>query len=707
VIINELLSHATGEQMIELRNTSDEPAAIGGWFLSDNAAALKKFRISDGTTLGLGAFVTFSQSQFNTGSNAFLLDRARGGELWLSAADLAGNLTGFRTRVKFGAASADVSFGRFEISGQTEFVAQSARTFGNTNAAPLVGPVVISEIMYNPQGAVAGATEFIELHNISGSSVDLFDPARPTNTWRLSDGIEFTFPQGVTLAPDARLLVVEFDPVADPVTLAAFRTHYSAPSATVLGPYSGRLDNAGESIDLLKPDLPDGAFVPYVLVDEVNYRDSAPWPSGVVDGGGFSLQRRNSAAFGNDPANWHASLPTAGAPNNPGASAPPVIVQSPTGTNALVNGALTLQAAATGTGPLLWQWRFNGVELPDATNSSFFIDYLRLDDSGSYDVFVRNSAGPAFSAVAQVIVVEPPTILTAPPSTYSTNAGSNVTFSVVLVGSPPLQFQWKRDGVDLPGANTATLSLSNLTLNDMAQYTLSISNPYGVATANVTLLVLVRPGVTNNPVPQTVVQGGTAIFSATGGPIHPLLPMTNRWLRQGAFWPSPGLPILVITNCHPTNTGGFRCQFLNAAGNVTSLAAQLTVLPDFDGDGMGDSWETNYFGLSTNNSGDGVLDFDGDGMSNRDEFVAGTNPTNAASVLKLTFTSTNTAVLRFIAESNHFYVVECRTNLTTAPWIAFTNLVGSTLVRTALVNAPYPPPEDERYYRIVTPAAPQ
>jgi hypothetical protein len=94
-------------------------------------------------------------------------------------------------------------------------------------------------------------------------------------------------------------------------------------------------------------------------------------------------------------------------------------------------------------------------------------------------------------------------------------------------------------------------------------------------------------------------------------------------------------------------------------------------------------------------------------MSNRDEFVAGTNPTNAASVLKLTFISTNNAVLRFIAESNHFYAVECRTNLTTAPWIALTNLVGSTLVRTAFVNVPYPPADDERYYRIVTPAAPQ
>ena len=65
--------------------------------------------------------------------------------------------------------------------------------------------------------------------------------------------------------------------------------------------------------ELLKPEQPDGSFVPYVLVDHVNYRDSAPWPGGATDGGGDSLQRRNSGAYGNDPANWTAAAATPGA----------------------------------------------------------------------------------------------------------------------------------------------------------------------------------------------------------------------------------------------------------------------------------------------------------------------------------------------------------------------------------------------------------
>ncbi|HTD66513.1 MAG TPA: lamin tail domain-containing protein, partial [Candidatus Limnocylindria bacterium] len=190
VAINEILTHANSplEDTIELRNIDGLGADVSGWFLSDNASVPKKFRIANGTTLGANGFVLISESQFNTGVSAFSLDRARGGELWLSAADSSGNLTGFRTGVKFGAAAEGVSFGSYQASGGAEFVAQNSRTLPGANAGPLVGPVVINELMYHPPDGVAAATEFIELRNITGAPVNLFDPARPTNTWRLGDG---------------------------------------------------------------------------------------------------------------------------------------------------------------------------------------------------------------------------------------------------------------------------------------------------------------------------------------------------------------------------------------------------------------------------------------------------------------------------------------------------------------------------------------
>ncbi len=716
VAINEILTHANNplEDTIELRNATSGDVSIGGWFLSDNAAVLKKFRIPDGTTISGSGFVQFFESQFNTGgTNAFTLDRARGGELWLSAADTATNLTGFRTRVKFGAASDGVSFGRYEVGGGVEFVAQTSRTLGTNNAGPLVGPVMINEIMYNPASGLSGATEFIEVRNITGAPVSLFDPARPTNVWRLANAVDFSFPQGTNLAANGYLLVVDFDPVADPAALASFRARYNvSASVPVLGPYLGKLDNGGETIELLRPDLPAGEFIPYVLVDSVSYGASAPWPSGFVNGSGFSLQRRVANSYGNNAANWVGALPTAGAANNVSGFVPPVITQSPINTHVLLNANLTLQAAATGDDPISWQWRFNGAKLPDQTNSTLFLDYVQPADAGAYDVYAINPGGSAFSAPAQVVIAEVPFILTAPPGIYGTNAGSNVTFTVVAGGTPPLSYQWKANGVDVPGATTPSLAFTNIGLEQMGVYGLTISNAYGVTTTNITLLVLIKPVVTNHIVAQTVLQGGTATFSLVAGPNHPLLPLGYRWLRAGAAVQVGPVPILVLSNVQFSST--IRVALTNPAqlnaNQIFSPSAgtvMLTMLPDVDGDGMSDWWETNYFGTvnTTNNPGNAVQDPDGDGMINRDEYLAGTDPTNALSVLKIVLTATNANVLQFVAQTNISYSVQWRTNLTSPMWNNLTGIAAGSLVRTVQVNA-VAPPSEQKYFRIVTPIVP-
>jgi hypothetical protein len=131
----------------------------------------------------------------------------------------------------------------------------------------------------------------------------------------------------------------------------------------------------------------------------------------------------------------------------------------------------------------------------------------------------------------------------------------------------------------------------------------------------------------------------------------------------------------------------------------------LTVLPDNDGDGMADFWEVLY-GMNTNNAADAVLDLDGDGVINRDEYVAGTDPTDSTSLLKLVITATNSAVLEFVAQTNTSYTVQYRTNLTTAVWSNLTSIVAQTFVSTVQVNVPKPPPERARFYRIVTPLVP-
>jgi hypothetical protein len=336
VLINEALAHTDPplEDAIEFYNPTASAVNVGGWYLSNSQDDRQKYQIPAGTTIPAGGYAVIYEYQFNNGtSNAFTLNSAHGDEVWLSAAT-AGVETGYRATVAFGASFNGVSFGRVPTSTGVDFVPLSQRTFGVdnpstlaqfrtgtglTNSGPAISPVVINEIMYNPPEAGAGSTEFIELLNGSGTTVPLYDTAHTTNHWKLGGGVDYTFPDGVSLAADASLLVVNFDPVIDPTALTAFRAFYSiSPSVPVYGPYSGKLDNGGDTIELLQPDNPqqapnpDAGFVPYVIVDRVSYTDELPWPTGAVDGGGLSLHRTGAGVYGNEPLNWFAAAPNPG-----------------------------------------------------------------------------------------------------------------------------------------------------------------------------------------------------------------------------------------------------------------------------------------------------------------------------------------------------------------------------------------------------------
>jgi hypothetical protein len=159
-------------------------------------------------------------------------------------------------------------------------------------------PVRIGELMVNPPGG--SAYEFVEIRNIS---------SRPVNLAGFTfEGIGFRFPPNSTL-PGRGVWVLASD--NNP---AAFVGRY--PTLTVVGWYSGALDNAGEAIVLR--DAAGG------MVDRVVYGVDAGWPD--VAGNGRSLERTRFDLDPGDPAAWEASTMVGG---SPGVILPPAATVSP------------------------------------------------------------------------------------------------------------------------------------------------------------------------------------------------------------------------------------------------------------------------------------------------------------------------------------------------------------------------------------------
>ena len=127
----------------------------------------------------------------------------------------------------------------------------------------------------------------------------------------------------------------------------------------------------------------------------------------------------------------------------------------------------TFSVTASGTSPLTYQWRRNGVAISGATSSSYVLDPTSAasDNGAQYSVVVSNIAGNITSATATLTVNVAPGITTQPAS-ITVNAPNSATFTVVVSGTAPLSYQWRRNGSNISGATSASYVLNPTAGND-------------------------------------------------------------------------------------------------------------------------------------------------------------------------------------------------------------------------------------------------
>jgi hypothetical protein len=126
-----------------------------------------------------------------------------------------------------------------------------------TTARCVAGPdsiVTFNEVHYHPPTETE--PEWIELHNQMAVRVDL-------GAWEIKGGIEFTFPEGTILEPGAFVVV----------------SSLLGTPAGALGPFTGKLNNAGEEVRLHERH---GR-----MMDSLRYEYGGKWPT-VPDGEGYS-----------------------------------------------------------------------------------------------------------------------------------------------------------------------------------------------------------------------------------------------------------------------------------------------------------------------------------------------------------------------------------------------------------------------------------
>lgn len=179
-----------------------------------------------------------------------------------------------------------------------------------------------------------------------------------------------------------------------------------------------------------------------------------------------------------------------------------------------------------------------------------------------------------------------------------------------------------------------------------------------------------RPRIELQPQDLIVTNGSIATFSISA---KGALPIYYQWYFNNSPVQDATNAVLNIFNVNASNNGNYYIVVSNYLSVITSKVTRLTVeTTDDDGDGMPDDWEIT-FGLDPHNNMDAALDNDNDGLTNLQEFLAGTDPTDPSSVLRLSifpfsFNNTSNILIEFTAVAGKTYVLEFRDKVGAGMW---------------------------------------
>ena len=165
--------------------------------------------------------------------------------------------------------------------------------------------------------------------------------------------------------------------------------------------------------------------------------------------------------------------------------------------------------------------------------------------------------------------------------TNSVYGGTVVTLTVPVVGLPPLQYQWQKNGTNLPGATSATLVLSNILAADAANYDVLVGNAAGTnASAGLRLTVNPpsAPFFTRQPGPGMVTNYVGSLVTLAGA-VSGTQPIACQWQHNGTNIFNATASSLALASLPPGAAGTYTLVASNQYGFTNSAAVVLTVLP--------------------------------------------------------------------------------------------------------------------------------
>jgi hypothetical protein len=234
------------------------------------------------------------------------------------------------------------------------------------------------------------------------------------------------------------------------------------------------------------------------------------------------------------------------------------------------------------------QWKKDNTDLGYGNLTTFTKTSAADSDAGVYTVTVSDSSGTVTSSATTVSVGDPVAIITHPVPSQTVLTGGMASMTVVASGPGVLTYQWYKDGIAVPNATNATLTITSVKARDAGLYAVYVGSEYQQGddrafSFSSILSVRSPPEIVTQPTNVTAIIGSSAELSVLAAGDQP---MTYRWkkagmpLIDGPIYSGGAQSSLLVKTVSSAEAGEYTVTVSNQYGSVTSSPATLVAITD-------------------------------------------------------------------------------------------------------------------------------
>lgn len=167
---------------------------------------------------------------------------------------------------------------------------------------------------------------------------------------------------------------------------------------------------------------------------------------------------------------------------------PPTITLQPISQTVIFGNPVTFNIQAQGTEPLSYQWKINGIDDLNETNSTYTIPNIKVNVS-DITCRVKNIGGSVISNSVNITLINPPSIVSQPLPIVIKKPNESLSLILKIEGDKPFNFRWYKNDIDT-GITDEIFTINSLEITDSGTYKCVVSNIAGSETTKDIVVVV-------------------------------------------------------------------------------------------------------------------------------------------------------------------------------------------------------------------------